>query len=258
MADFPEKPLSGTPLEETRAALASTLEATAAILPWVAKPQPVRFPPELNKRWMASCTDLARLWSERHTQGQHAVRPAIFSLLGIALETGDIDCLRLSEALASAADQLEAGPASARLIAALTATSEALLEPNGLENSGFTSRAQHFAQRLDNSLLPSNKPGQRSDVLDNLFIGDTEERLERMREALIVLPIDVYALQLESREMIHQAQEIELYGMVHLGRQLADYVLQLHEAGEEVQERARHEISVLLDTLEKTLAAVNL
>ena len=37
MADIPEDDLA-----ESRAALAPTLDATAAILPWVAKPRPLR------------------------------------------------------------------------------------------------------------------------------------------------------------------------------------------------------------------------
>lgn len=251
------KHFSDNDLNETRAALAPTLEATAAILPWVSKPQPVRFPPELNKRWEAACKELAERWSARHKEGATSIRSTIFSLLGVALETDDVDCLRLGEALASVADRLESGPPGARLVAAISATSEALLEPNGLENSGFIGRAQHFALRLEQSLQPSLKPGERSDVLDNLFVHDTEERLERMREALLVLPIDVYALQIESQEMIQQAQEIDMFGMIHLGRQLADYVAQMHETGEAEQDRARDEINALLDTMATALAAVN-
>lgn len=257
MADLTGKHFSENDLEETRAALAPTLEATAAILPWVNKPQPVRFPPELNQRWEAACKELAERWAQRHLEGATRIRPGIFALLGIALETGDVDCLRLGEALASVADRLEDGPPGARLLAAITATCEALLEPNGLENSGFSSRAQHFAQRLENCAQPSNKPGERSDVLDTLFVHDSEERLERMREALIVLPIDVYALQIESRELVQQAQEIDMYGIVHLGRQLANYVAQMHETGDAEQDRAREEISALLDTIASALAAVN-
>lgn len=257
MAELPEKSFTGNELEGTRAALAPTLEATAAILPWVSKPQPVRFPPELNQRWEAACQELAERWSARHSQGAASIRSTIFALLGIALETGDVDCLRLGEALASIADRLESGPPGARLVAAITATSEALLEPAGLENSGFIGRAQHFAQRLESSLQPSNKPGERSDVLDNLFVHDNEERLERMREALLVLPIDVYALAIDSQEMIQQAQEIDLFGMIHLGRQLADYVAQMHETGEAEQDRARDEITVILDHIALALAAVN-
>lgn len=55
MANIPEKDL-----EETRAALAPTLEATAAILPWLAKPQPLRFDEKLNQRWIAACDSLAQ------------------------------------------------------------------------------------------------------------------------------------------------------------------------------------------------------
>jgi hypothetical protein len=257
MADQSGKPFSDNDLDETRAALAPTLEATAAILPWVSKPQPVRFPPELNKRWEAACKELAERWAERHQLGATSVRSSIFSLMNVALESRDVDCLHLAETLASVADKLEEGAPDARLVAALTATCEALLEANGLENSAFISRAQHFSQRLSQCLLPSHKPGIRSDILDQLFVHDSEERLERMREALIVLPVDIYALQIESQGMVQQALEIDMYGIVHLGRQLVNYVALMNEAGEREQERARDEISALLDTISQALAAIN-
>ncbi len=257
MPDLNGKNFSDNDLDETRAALAPTLEATVAILPWVNKPQPVRFPPELNKRWEAACQELSERWAGRHQQGAARVRFTIFSLLNVALETRDVDCLHLAETLASVADKLEEGPPDARLVAALTATCEALLEPNGLENTAFIGRAQHFSQRLEQCLQPSSKPGVRSDVLDQLFVNDSEERLERMREALIVLPVDIYALQIESQAMVQHALEIEMFGIVHLGRQLVHYVALMNEAGEREQERARDEISALLDTISDALAAVN-
>src|SRR5690349_17794701 len=94
-------------LEETRSALAPTLEATAAILPLLAKPKELRFPPELAKRWQTVCGRLAVAWSERHGDGLADLRPAVFELCSVALELGDRDCLRLAEALASATDRLE-------------------------------------------------------------------------------------------------------------------------------------------------------
>ena len=102
MADIPEHEL-----EETRAALAPTLEATAAILPWVARPKKPRFDAKLNARWIAAGRRLAAAWSERHGGGANDIRPAIFGLYAIAIETADTHCLRLGEALASAADRLE-------------------------------------------------------------------------------------------------------------------------------------------------------
>ena len=66
MADIPEHEL-----EETRAALAPTLEATAAILPWVARPKKPRFDAKLNARWIAAGRRLAAAWSARHGGGRH-------------------------------------------------------------------------------------------------------------------------------------------------------------------------------------------
>ena len=252
MADIPDKDLDGT-----RAVLAPTLEATAAILPWVAKPQPVRFPPELNKRWESACKTLSECWLKRQTDGPAPVRAAIFALLGIAIESHDVDCLHLAEALASAAEKLDEEPVPARVAAALMATSEALLDEGGLENPHFVERARHFAQRLESTLMPSRKPGVRSDVLDNLFVDDTRERLERMYDALAVLPIDVYALHSEAAEMIQQAEQIEMWGIYHLARQLESFVAQLGDASEQVQDQARAEIDNLLHVISGALNAVN-
>lgn len=252
MADIPEKDLEGT-----RAALAPTLDATASILPWVAKPQPVRFPPELNKRWEAACKELSERWTTRQKDGPATVRSAIFALLALAIETADVDCLRLGEAMAGVADKLDEDRIPARVVAALTSTIEALLDEGGLENPNFAARAQHFAQRLEASLQPSRKPGERSDVLDTLFVDDSRERLERMYDALAVLPIDVYALQTEAEELIQQAEQIEMWGIYHMARQLESFVVQLGDASEAVQDRARSEIDNLLHTISGALAVVD-
>lgn len=218
MANIPEKDL-----EETRAALAPTLEATAAILPWLAKPQPLRFDEKLNQRWIAACDSLAQAWSGRHSNEGSAVRSAIFALYGVALETADADCLRLGEALASAADQLERTTAP-RLIAALSATIECLGEPGGLEHKVFAERARHFAQRLEATLTVRPEAGERSAVLDHLFAEEAREHIEQMHDALAALPPDAYALKSAAAQIAQQAEHLELYGIMHQGRQLADLV----------------------------------
>lgn len=218
MTEIPEDDL-----DETRAALAPTLDATAAILPWVATPKPLRFAPELNQRWVDAGKHLAQVWSERHTGHGEALRPAVFGLYTIALETGDMDSLRLGEALASAADRLEAGEAPAKLIAALSATIECLSDPAGLEHAVFGERAAHFADRLDASLQASLAP-ERSPVLDHLFVEEANEHLELMRDALAMLPPDAYALATEASWLAQQAELIELWGIMHLARQFAEHV----------------------------------
>lgn len=212
--DFPEDEL-----EESRAALAPTLEATAAILPWLDKPQPLRFEKQLNSRWIATCTRLSIAWAERHGHPDcDDLRSAIFGLYAIALETGDTDCLKFGEALASAADRLEHGEPAARLVAALSAAIECLTEENGLEHPLFPERVRHFAERIENALTVAY---ERSPVVDRLFVSEAREHLERMKEALAVLPPDAYALRLESSELAQQAEPLELFGIMHLARQLA-------------------------------------
>lgn len=244
MTDIPEEDL-----EETRAALAPTLEATAAILPWVAKPRVLRFAKQLNERWIAGCSRLNAAWSARHEQGDEDIRPSIFALYAIALETADGDCLHLGEALASAADALEDGTPSARLLAALTATIECFAEADGLEHVLFGERARHFARRLENSLTTGDEP--RSAIVDRLFAGEAGERLERMHDALAALPPDAYALKLEAGELLQQAEHLELYGIVHLSRQLLQTLPS--EPGELETPSRRQALLDLLHLLETAL-----
>lgn len=243
-------------LEETRAALAPTLEATAAILPWVAKPRPLRFDEKINLRWVAGCARLFAAWSERHNHGTDDVRPSIFALYALALETADADCLHLGEALASAADTLEHGEPSARLIAALTATIECFNESGGLEHVLFAERARHFARRLETSIAPGNGSNQRSAVLDRLFVGEAGERLERMQDALAALPPDAYALKLEASELVQQAEHLELYGIVHLVRQLEQAIPGKHHIGDLDSPAVRQTLANILQQLATAVTAI--
>lgn len=240
-------------LEDSRAALAPTLEATAAILPWLDKPRALRFDKQLNSRWVAACTRLSIAWSGRHAHLDGGdLRPAIFNLYTVALETADSDCLMLGEALASAADRLENTPALAKLVASLSATIECLTEESGLEHVLFPERARHFAQRLGNALNATD--ADRSPVADRLFVGEAREKLERMQDALTALPPDAYALRLESRELAQQAEALELYGIVHLARQF-DQSIPGNDS--EIDEpRHRTTLENLLHQLTVALAAI--
>lgn len=252
MADFTDNNIP-----DSQTALAPTLDAMASILPLIGKSQPARFSPELNKRWQSACSEFSARWAARTTEGPTAIRPGIFALLGIAIESGDADYLHLCETLATAADHLENRQPGNRLIAALTATTEALQDEGGLENAHLPSRARHFAQRLETAMRPSGKPGERSDILDALFVQDTEECLARMREALDALPIDVYAIELEAAELIQHAEQIEMWGIYHQARQVQSFVLQLGDASEAVQDQAVQDITRQIDLIEQTLSAVD-
>lgn len=205
-------------IEETRSALAPTLDATASILPLLGRQHQARFPKKLNEDWIVACRRLATAWSDRHGEGGSDVRPAIFALYALVLETGDADCLRLGEALAGAADLLEDGNPPAPLVAALTACIETLAEPGGLEHEAFAERARHFAQRLESTITSG---GDRSAVLDQLFIGEALEQIDDMHEALDALPPDAVALQEESQKLALHAEQLALWGVMHLARQLS-------------------------------------
>lgn len=249
MADIPEDDL-----EETRAALAPTLEATAAILPWVAKPKALRFDAKLNERWIAAGKHLAQTWSERHNAGSDAIRPAIFNIYAIALETADSDCLRLGEALAGAADRLEEAPPGPRLIAALSSTIECLSEPGGLEHEAFAERARHFAGRLE-ATANAGENALRSTVLDHLFVNEARESIELMHDALAALPPDAYALATESNKLAHHAELLEIWGVMHLARRIAETVTR--NAADLDSMDCRRELEELLMTLTEAIATVD-
>ncbi len=248
MDDIPEDDL-----EESRAALTPTLDATAALLPWVEKSRPPRFDAQLNERWIAASNRLEQAWAQRHGAGADDVRPAVFNLYTIALETADSDCLRLGEALADAADRLDEGNPSPRLLAALSGTIESLRDPLGLEHDAFAERARHFAGRLETT-VSAGEASQRSPVLDRLFVSEAHEQLDILRDALAALPPDAYVLTTEALKLAQDAETLEIWGVMHLARQFADAVTQ--NANELDGNAAREQLLALLDTLEKTIAAV--
>jgi hypothetical protein len=250
MADIPENEL-----EQTRAALAPTVEAVAAILPWITKPRPLRFDVELNQRWIAACNRLTDAWMSRFGAGMEPTRPAIFVLYGIALETADADCLRLGEALASAADQLEASAPSPQLIAALSACIESMHDQEGLENSVFAQRAQHFAQRLELAATADPVSNPRSVAIDRLFVSEANEHLERIQDAFAQLSPDPFAIKLEALELARAAETIELFDIGRLTRQFAERInIRITNLDDE---RTREMIQKDLKQLAEAIAAVN-
>lgn len=249
MADIPEHEL-----EETRAALAPTLEATAAILPWVTKPRKARFDPRLNERWIAAGKGLSAAWSGRHGAGADQVRPAIFCLYTVAIETADADCLRLGEALASAADRLEETTPSSRLIAAMTAAIECLGETAGLEHAAFTERATHFAGRLE-ATIAAPAANERSALLDQLFVDESHEQIQWMRDALAALPPDTDTLSTETLKLAEQAELLEIWQVMHQARQLSESISQ--HAADLDNSAVRTQLENQLNGLSRAIAAVN-
>lgn len=247
MADIPDDDLAGT-----RAALAPTLAATAAVLPWLKKQREPRFPDEINRRWIRATQTLAATWSDRHEGDWAAFRQAVIALYAVAIDSRDVDCLALGEALASAADRLDDGSASTHLVAALCATTECLDEASGLEHDAFPQRARHFTQRL---LAATEQPtgNERSPLIDRLFAAETRERLLLMREALDALPPDPVLIKDEARLIGEQAELIELYGIMELARRI---VTGIDGASDLEESSSRRAISETLLCLEQAIAAL--
>lgn len=246
--DIPDDDLAGT-----RAALAPTLAAAAAVLPWLNKQRSPRFAAEINERWVRACQELDAAWSARPASGGGSVRPAVFALYGVALDSKDADCLALGEALASATDRLEDDQPSPHLIAAMSAAIECFDEAGGLEHEAFPQRARHFARRLQHAVeQPGNQ--QRSPLIDRLFASEVSERLTLMREALDALPPDAVMLKSEAAQIAEQAELIELYGVMDLARQLAR---QIDGTTDLEQPATRTAIGHALDRLTAAIAALD-
>lgn len=249
-------------LASTRAALNPMLDATAAILPWISQTPTARFPPELNKRWQSAWAEFADTWRQHGSNDPARFRRSAMLIMSIALESADADCLGLAESLASTADHLEHKTPGNRLQAALHALCDVMLDtsdkhlPQGLEHPHLNERLRHFRDRLETALRPSGKPGERSDVLDRLFVEDAEERLAHIRESLEALPIDIYGIAEECEALIQHAEQIEMWGIYHLGRTVHHLALQLYDANEADLDRAADAIGAQLDLLEQALHAI--
>lgn len=209
-------------LDSTRAALEPTLRAVADILPLVAQARESRFPPELATRWEEICQRLRQNWSNRHSDGLLDFRPVVFELCALAVELNDSDCLHFSEALATATDRLE-DPIyqdAPQLIAALSAACECLVDDNSLEHPLFSERIRYLAHRLEHCSHPGSAAGHPNPTLERIFVGEVQERLEAMREALELLPPDAYAIKSAAEEIVHLAEPLELYDIIDRARLL--------------------------------------
>jgi hypothetical protein len=239
-------------LADTRAALAPTLAAAAALLPWLATPRPRRFDDALKQRWVGAPKALASVWSQR-SEHSRPLRQSIFALYAIAVESADADCLSLGEALACASDRLEIGTPGSHLIAALSAAIECPDDAQGLEHEAFPQRARHFARRLAAASTES-MGRQRAPQIDRMFAGEARERLTLMREALDALPPDAVMLKSEAAQIAEQAETIELYGVMQLARQLAD---QINGSTDLEAPATRATLAVGLAGLGEAIAALN-
>ena len=82
--------------------------------------------------------------------------------------------------------------------------------------------APHFSHRLELLNAAGGEAPNRCAVLDKLFVAEARERIERMHDALAHLPADGYAIKHEAIELAQEAQTAELFGIMHLARQLAE------------------------------------
>ena len=70
--------------------------------------------------------------------------------------------------------------------------------------------------------------------------------------------LDVVALQQESQELIQHAEQIEMWGIYHLARQLHNFAVQLSDVSEAVQDQAARDLAQQLDLIDQALRAVDI
>lgn len=229
------------------APLASTLEATAAILPLVAKPKQSRFPPEQVEAWEMAAKRLALSWNARRSWGKVDLRPAVFALCAAAVDLQDPDALTLAEALASATDRLD-DPAALEdvyLVAAISASVECLSGPDALDHEAFSDRVKHLAQRLEACARPGEYP-LRSPTLDKLFFDEATEHIETMYGALDALPPDPEAMATAARALSRLAEPLELDTLVDMAYGFSEI---LSRRGDELDLEAEDTRQVVMDIL---------
>ncbi|WP_303785888.1 hypothetical protein [Azovibrio restrictus] len=185
-----------------RGPLASTLEATAAILPLLAREQEPRFKAAQRRGWDQAVTLLAGAWEQR-LAGWQPLRRAVFPLLEGALALQHPAPLRLAEALASATDLLETSPPGPRLLAALCATLELLQEPDFLEHEALEERVAQLVSRLE----AGDRDG--SPALEALFVQEAQEVLEHLHLALEAVPPDSATLAAAAAQLRELAEHAE-------------------------------------------------
>ena len=91
-------------------------------------------------------------------------------------------------------------------------------------------------------------------MIDRLFVGDSEDKVSQMRDALAALPPDAYALKTLSAQMALEAEQIGMYGIMHLARQLNRAV---GDGAHLELSSVRTGIARQLDQLSASLAAVD-
>jgi hypothetical protein len=189
--------------------LAATLEATHAILPWVARPRDPRFSMSQRALWDNAVEALGLAWSDCRAAPDKAdwprLRHALFKLLDGALALAHAAPLRLAEALAAATDTLETTPPTARLLTTLEAALELLREKDFLEHEALVSRVEQLVARL-----ARHDEGPRSRPLDALFAREAKEEIGQMRHAQSAVPPDRAALAQSARHLRQLAEPLDL------------------------------------------------
>ena len=209
---------------DKRHPLATTLEATAAVLPFL-QPRPRRFAPEQRREWDAAVAELRSHWpacARGAPDAWPALRAAIFRLLAGALPLPHPAPLALAEALAAATDDLERVAPTAYRRAALAASFELLGEADFLEHPALAARVTQLVERLGR-----RQPGARSPRVDALFAAEAREEIEALCASLETVPPDTRAFARAAGRLQALAEPLDLPALAEAARRLGDAVARL-------------------------------
>lgn len=149
--------------------------------------------PAAVARWEEEAAWVGAAWDDRHQTGLGPFRSAVIRLSGAALDLHLSDALRLAETLATVADLADEPEALAdpRLVAAVAAALEVLVEPGTVKRKVFAHQVDYLSGRLATALQEAKVPTEGrlivSRTLYQMFVGEAGESLTHLRDELDTL-----------------------------------------------------------------------
>lgn len=149
--------------------------------------------PAAVARWEAAAQTVWAAWHDRHQSGLAPFRSAVIALSGVGLDLHSADALRFAEALATVADRADEPEvlADARLVAAIAAALEVLVEPGSVNRKVFAGQVDNLSGRLAATLEEAAVPTEGrlivSRTLYQMFVDEAHESLQHLRDELDTL-----------------------------------------------------------------------
>ncbi len=184
--------------------------------------------------WEAAAAVVGSTWHDRHQAGLAAFRSAVIRLGGAGLDLHLPEALRFAEALATVADRADEPEvlADPRLVAAIAASLEVLVEPGTVKRKVFPGQVAHLCGRLELALREAAVPTEGrlivSRTLYQMFVGEAAESLGHLRDELDTLhPLSAEMANAASA-LADNAATIDLTAVRDLALALANALVRYH------------------------------